>query len=107
MASPFSPTSRYANVEQATMTLPDGRTVTFARRRFISPPERFSTVNEHIVAQQDRLDSIAATYLGDPEAFWLVADANAAFDPEELTDELGRHVRITLPEGVPGGMPDA
>jgi len=107
MASPFGPTSRYANIEQTTMTLPDGRTVAYVRRRFISPPERFATVQEHSIAQQDRLDSIAATYIGDPEAFWLIADANAAMDAEELTDELGRTIRITMPEGVPGGGGDA
>jgi hypothetical protein len=107
MASPFNPTSRYANVGQATITLPDGRTLAFVKRRFIPPPDRFSTVGEHVVAQRDRLDSIAATYLGDPESFWLVADANAALDPDELTDEIGRRLRITLPEGVPGGQADA
>jgi hypothetical protein len=31
-----------------------------------------------------------------------VADANGAMRPDELTEEIGRKLRITLPEGVPG-----
>jgi gamma-glutamyltranspeptidase/glutathione hydrolase len=43
-----------------------------------------------------------AQYLGDPEQFWRLCDANAAMHPEELTDAIGRTLRITLPEGIPG-----
>jgi hypothetical protein len=56
---------------------------------------------EHSVAQGDRLDSISARYLGDPEQFWLICDANGAIRPEELTETIGRRLRITLPAGVP------
>ncbi len=50
----------------------------------------------------ERLDLIAARYLGDPEQSWRQCDANGAVRPEEL-EEVGRRVRITLPEGIPGG----
>ncbi len=40
----------------------------------------------HTVAEGDRLDLVAQRYLGDPLAYWLVADANAALDPDNLTD---------------------
>ena len=85
-----------------------GRTakITYVRRRFVPPPERFSLLLEHPVAEGDRLDNITAQYLGDPEQFWRVADANGAIAPEELTDTVGRRLRITLPEGVPG-VPNA
>jgi hypothetical protein len=102
----FPPTSRYHNIETTTMETPDGRTVIHLRRRFVPPPERFSTLLEHVVVQGDRLDNVTARYLGDPEQFWRVCDANAAMRPDELTEEIGRRLRITLPEGIPG-VPNA
>jgi hypothetical protein len=52
--------------------------------------------------QGERPDHIAAQYFDDPEQFWRLCDANNAIDPHELTDEPGRMLRITLPEGIPG-----
>jgi len=52
--------------------------------------------------EKDRLDNIAAHYLGDPEQFWRLADANNAMRPEELTEEVGRRLRVTHPEGMTG-----
>jgi len=102
MTAGFGPTSRYHVIETATWTGPDGRAVVYLRRRFVPPPERFAQVDEHTVAEGDRLDNLAAHYLGDPEQFWRICDANVALHPAELTDELGRRLRITLPEGIPG-----
>jgi hypothetical protein len=98
----FPPTSRYYGVETATTETRDGRTVVFLRRRFLPQPERFELLQEHTVVEGERLDVIAARYLGDPEQFWRICDANAAMRPEELTEERGRRLRITLPEGIPG-----
>ena len=103
----FPPTSRYHAIEVATLVTPDGRTVSYLRRRFVPPPERFDLLQEHSVTQGDRLDNITAQYLGDPEQFWRLCDANGAMEPEELTDSIGRRLRITLPEGIPGGLPNA
>ena len=50
--------------------------------------------------QGDRLDRIAAAEIGDPEAFWMLCDANGAVWAEEL-ETTGTLVRITLPPGVP------
>lgn len=104
MASPlaFPPASRYHGLETARLTAPDGREVVYLRRRFVPPPERFVLLQEHVVVQGDRLDRIAAQYLGDPEQFWRVCDANRAMRPDELTETIGRRLRITLPEGIPG-----
>ncbi|MFL5804527.1 MAG: hypothetical protein ACJ8CR_22625 [Roseiflexaceae bacterium] len=49
---------------------------------------------------------LPAGYLDDPEQFWRICDANRAMRPDELTETVGRRLRITLPEGIPG-MPNA
>ena len=98
----FPPTSRYHGIDTATLEASDGRTIVYLRRRFVPPPERFTLLQEHTVTEGDRLDNLAAHYLGDPEQFWRLCDANAAMRPEELTATIGRTLRITLPEGIPG-----
>ena len=100
--NPFPPTSRYFYLETATVQLADGKTVVYVRRRFVPSADRFTLIQEHAVVQGDRLDNITAKYLGDPEQFWRVADANNAMHPDELTATIGRRIRITLPEGIPG-----
>jgi hypothetical protein len=99
--SPFSPTSRYFGIPTATIEKV-GKTIAYVRRRFIAPPERFSLLREHTVRDGERLDTIAADELGDPEQFWRICDANGAIRPDELTEVAGRRLRITLPEGIPG-----
>ena len=98
----FPPNSRYHNVETATFTRADGQPVAYLKRRFVPPPERFALLQEHNVTEGDRLDNLAAHYVGDPEQFWRICDANAAIRPEELTENVGRKLRITLPEGITG-----
>ncbi len=98
---PYAPTSRYHGLGTLRRHLPDGREVTYAARRFVPPPDRFELLQEHLVTQGDRLDAIASRYVGDPEQFWRLADANCAMRPDELTETVGRRLRITLPEGIP------
>lgn len=98
---PFPVTSRYHGLETATTKLPGGKTVAYVKRRFLPTPASFSLLQEHIVTEGERLDHIAAQHLGDPEQFWRTADANNAMRPQDLTEEAGRRLRITLPEGVP------
>jgi nucleoid-associated protein YgaU len=98
----FPITSRYYRLGTATLELPDGKTIIYLRRRFLPPSDRFALVVEHTVAAGDRLDNLAAHYLGDPLQFWRLADANEGLQPEELTTEMGRRLRITQPEGLPG-----
>ncbi|MGD8625965.1 MAG: LysM domain-containing protein [Anaerolineae bacterium] len=106
MFEPFPITSRYYGIERATLETPEGKTIVYLRRRFVPSPKRFSLLQEHTVIDGDRLDNVTARYLGDPEQFWRVCDANNAMRPDELTEEVGRRLRITLPEGIPG-MPNA
>lgn len=105
-ASLFSPTSRYHGIDTATIQATESRTIIYLRRRILPPLEKFSLLQEHVVTQGERLDNITAHYLGDPEQFWRVCDANAAMRPDELTASIGRRLHITLPEGIPG-MPNA
>jgi hypothetical protein len=102
MANNFSPLSRYYNIETIKLEMPDGKDIIFVQRRFVPPPERFELLYEHAVTQNERLDNITAQHLGDPEQFWRVCDANCAMVPDELTEPIGRRLRITLPEGIPG-----
>lgn len=97
----FLPTSRYYGIDTATMETNDGESIVYVKRRFLPYAERFALLQEHVVSQDDRLDNIAAHYLGDPEQYWRIADANGAMQPEHLI-EVGRRLRITLPEGIPG-----
>src|SRR5438045_1977490 len=98
----FTQTSRYFGIETTTVEARDGKTYAYLRRRFLPQPERFTALQEHTVVEGDRLDNLTARYLSDPLQFWRVCDANRAMRPEELTEETGRRLRITLPEGIPG-----
>ena len=98
----FPPTSRYYHTGLAELTDGEGQRKVYLRRRFVPPPEKFALLQEHTVAQGERLDNLAGHYLGDPEQFWRICDANGAIRPDELTETVGQKIRITLPEGIPG-----
>jgi nucleoid-associated protein YgaU len=100
----FPTDSRYYGSATLTYTAPDGSTVSYLARRFVPQPgaPNYTTVAQYTVKPGDRLDLIAAKYLGDPLMFWLICDANGAIRPEDLTDAEGTVLNITLPRGVPG-----
>ncbi len=102
-ATLFPATSRYSAIDIAVYQTPDGQPLAYLRRRFVPAPERFALLQLHTVVQGDRLDNLAAKYLDDPEQFWRLCDANGAVLPEALIKVIGRKLRITLPEGIPGG----
>ncbi len=97
----YDPASRYYKLETATLEIveSDGRqrSVRYLRRRFIPRSDDATTLVEHAVVQGDRLDNVTARYLGDPEQFWRVCDANTAMHPAELTKEVGTIIKISLP----------
>ncbi len=98
-ATQFPPTSRYYGIATATLDRPGAHTVIYLERRFVPSPDGFQLLQRHTVTQGERLDNIAAQNLGDPQAFWRICDANRAMRPEELTETLGREIKITLPAG--------
>jgi hypothetical protein len=99
----FPPTSRYVGVGIGAWDPGTGEpAIPFLRRRLCPLPERFAPLYEVRVAEGDRRDLIAAHHLGDPASWWRLADANGAIDPRELTAVIGRELRITMAEDVPG-----
>ena len=97
----FDYTSRYYALETATATLPDGRAVSYKRRRFLPQPGALPLLAEVTVTQGDRIDLITGRTLGQPEQFWRICDANSAMNPFDLTaeSEIGRVLRVPLPQG--------
>lgn len=100
----FPPDSRYYHYSTQQYTSPDGQVITYLARRFVPKPgaPNYATVAQHTVKRGDRLDLIAARYLGDPLMFWLLCDANGAIVPNDLVAVPGVVLNITTPQGVPG-----
>jgi len=96
--SAFASNSRYLGIETATLETAGGETIVYIRRRFLPQTDRFTVIREHTVKQSDRSDNLTWQYLGDPEQFWRICDANGVFFPDELTDTPGSCIRITLSE---------
>jgi hypothetical protein len=94
----FDPTSRYYTLETATLTIADGRVVAYKRRRFLPQGQSMPLLLEVTITQGDRLDLITARTLGNAEAFWRVCDANDAMNPDDLTAEPGRTLRVPIPQ---------
>lgn len=104
-ATPFGPSSRYANVGLARYTFPGGgedATVTYVLRRFIPQARDIPLSTHHAVRANDRGDLIAAAYLSDVELNWRVADANLARDLVSFTSIPGERLAIPLPPGAAG-----
>ncbi len=95
----FPRTSRYFSIEIAKYTTADQREIAYLRRRFLPSPEGAVIFAEHKVEEGDRLDNVTAKYLGDPEQFWRVCDVNVAMRPDELTEEIGRWLKMPMPMG--------
>jgi len=100
--SPFPPNSRYHGIAVTTLAQTNQEPIAYLKRRFVPPPENFAVVQQHTIVQGDRLDNLAARYLGDAELYWRLCDANGALRPAELSEAPGTRIAITLPEGVPG-----
>jgi hypothetical protein len=100
----FPTDSRYYNSATLQYTAPNGQVIAYLARRFVPQPgtPNFATVALHTVTHADRLDLIAARYLGDPLLFWLLCDANGAIRPNALIAQPGSQIAITMPQGVPG-----
>ncbi|HEX9200070.1 MAG TPA: LysM domain-containing protein [Acidobacteriaceae bacterium] len=101
----FPTDSRYYASSVLQYTAANGQVIPYLARRIVPQPgsPNFATINRHTVHQGDRLDLIAAKYLGDPLMFWLICDANGAINPDDLVATIGHVLAITTPQGIPGG----
>jgi nucleoid-associated protein YgaU len=82
--------SRYQNVGVYPAVDALGRNVTALKIRFIPPtPAGYL----HTFTSEERLDLLAYKFYGNPEKFWLIADANPDMDPADLL-EPGRQLLI-------------
>jgi hypothetical protein len=120
----FAPNSRYVGIPTSTFASADGTSIAYVRRRFLPQPEQVALLQTYSVLQGDRLDVLAAKFLGDAQLFWRICDANRAMRPEDLvllpqqlimsqqnpaatTQQpayaVGRVLRICLPANIPGG----
>lgn len=93
----FDPNSRYIVLENAIYKMPDGREITYKRRRFLPPGDSLPSLADVEVGPNDRLDRVTAQYLGDPEQFWQICDANNCMNPFDL-GILGDILRVPIPQ---------
>jgi len=101
--APTNPSSRYYGFAVRYFTRPDGVQVAYLQRRVIPQPDIYTSLQNYVVVDGDRLDNLATKYLGDPLLFWMIADANVASNPDELTAQVGRTIQIPLASGIPPG----
>ncbi|GGN13712.1 hypothetical protein GCM10010112_24350 [Actinoplanes lobatus] len=93
-AAPYPRTSRYAAVEIAVHTRPDGQEIRYARHRLLPPLPDGDHTGVHTVTAGERPDLLGRRFYGDPEQWWRIADANPVLDPRELTAEPGRAIGV-------------
>jgi len=95
--------SRYDGAAEAAVVLTDPsgelRTVAYLLPRAPQDAGTGTPLAWHQVAPDDRIDLVADRYLGDPQAWWRICDANAALDPDALIgpDNEGRVIVIGVP----------
>lgn len=94
-----SQSSRYYKTGTLVLETPGGEEIAYFKRRFIPDPGKTTVLAIHMVSQGERPDIIAAKYLGDPELFWRLCDANTAVCPDDLTKTAGKRIKIPLVTG--------
>jgi hypothetical protein len=99
----YAQNSRYYGLPVLVYTAADGTAVRYVKRRLIPPASAFPTLATHAIQQGDRIDVLAARYLGDPLLYWRISDANLAVRPDDPL-VLGKSISIPLGAGLPGGL---
>ncbi len=102
-ATSYGTSSRYYGLPVLEFAAPDGRVIRYVKRRFIAQASLFPTLVVHRIQQDDRIDVLAARYLGDPLLYWRIADANLAVRPSDQV-VLGNPLKIPFAATLPGGL---
>ncbi len=100
---PTNPNSRYYGAAVESLVLPNGVMVQYLQRRIIPSANIYKSLQTYTVIDGDRIDNLAAKYLGDPTLYWLISDANTSLDPDEITSQPGSKIQIPLGAGIPAG----
>lgn len=117
-ATSYDASSRYYALPVLTFTAPDGTVIRYIKRRIIPDAALYPTLTLHRVQQGDRIDLLAARYLGDPLLYWRIADANLAVRPDDPLNPpqpavapglsapppADVSVKIPLAPSTPGGL---
>lgn len=106
-SNPFDEHSRYRNAEIALLPAPPAGPVApaqrpplaYLRRRFIAQPNEIALAAYVLVQDAERPDLLAARTLGEPLAWWRLADANGVLDPAALTATAGARVAVPVLTG--------
>jgi|SRR5580658_3143319 hypothetical protein len=101
--APTNPSSRYYGTGVEQITLANGTVVSYLSRRIIPAMSIYTQTQSYSVVAGDRLDNLAARFLGSPILFWMIADANGAEDASTLTAEPGKAILIPQVSGIPSG----
>ena len=111
--APTLPSSRYYGTQTQQFTRPDGTPVMYLARRIVPQSATYTTTQSYVIVDGDRLDNVAARFLGDPLLYWMICDANGATDPDELTfapdstgtgnAAAGQTILIPAAPGIPPG----
>lgn len=99
--APANINSRYYGSAVEQITLADKTVASYLSRRIIPQMSIYTQTQHYSVVLGDRLDNLAARFLGDPTLFWMIADANGAMDADSLTAVPGRVILIPLVSGIP------
>jgi hypothetical protein len=105
--APTNPSSRYYGGAVQMHTGADGVQVAYLQRRVIPQPGIYTVTIDYVLVEGDRLDNLAARFLGDPLLHWMICDANGATDPGALTSQAGRAIKIPIASAVPPGARNA
>jgi hypothetical protein len=101
--APTLPSSRYYGSPTVSYMLPDGTQVMYLARRILPQASIYPLSRSYAVIDGDRLDNLAARFLGDPLLYWMICDANSNMDPDALTAQVGRSIQIPLSSSIPPG----
>ena len=97
MNGPYIPASRYYGLTNRERTNAAGLTETFVARRIIPAMSRYRALDRHRTDGDERIENLSADYLGDPELYWRISDANGDQDPGLSAQPIGRLITIPLP----------